>query len=97
MSCSPSAEHSSPNRERFCLQVWLWRMTTVSQAWIAEHLGMKNAVNVTRIICRMALSWIEKKVPETLRGFVSEKMKEPEPQFSRQDQLIPKKLSTLSG
>ena len=40
---------------------------------------MKNAVNVTRIIHRMNLSWIEKKVPETFWCFVSEKMKENEP------------------
>jgi len=55
------------------------KKTTASQAWIAEHLGMKYTANVSRVIHRMGSSRIEKQVPETLRGFVSEKMKEPEP------------------
>jgi len=45
----------------------------VSQAVIAEHLGMKNATNVSSVIHRMRSSPIEKKVPETQRCFVSEK------------------------
>jgi len=57
----------------------LWKKTTMSQSWIAEHLGMKNAANVSRVIQRICSSRIEKKVPETLKGFVSEKMKENEP------------------
>jgi hypothetical protein len=70
----------------------LWKKTTASQAWIAKHLGMKNAANISRVIHRMGSSRIEKKVPEMLRYFVSEKMKEnePDPQFI-------KKLRTLSG
>ena len=53
----------------------------VSQSWIAEYLGMKNAADLSSVINRVDLSRSEKKVPETLRGFVSEKMKgnEPEP------------------
>jgi hypothetical protein len=51
----------------------------VSQAVIVEHLGMKNAANVSRAIHLMDSSLIEKNIPETLRGFVSEKMKENEP------------------
>jgi len=31
----------------------LWKKTTLSQAWIAEHQGMKNASNVSRVIHRM--------------------------------------------
>jgi hypothetical protein len=57
----------------------LWKKTTVSQAVIVEHLGMKNAANVSRAIHLMDSSLIEKNIPETLRGFVSEKMKENEP------------------
>ena len=57
----------------------LWKKTTMSQSWIAEHLGMKNAANVSRVIHRMDLSQMEKKVPETLWCFVSAKMKENEP------------------
>jgi hypothetical protein len=56
----------------------LWKKTTVSQAWIAEHLGMKNSANVSRVIHRMDLSRLEEKVSEDLRRFVSEKMKENE-------------------
>jgi hypothetical protein len=57
----------------------LWKKTTVSQAWIAEHLGMKNAADLSSVIHRMRSSQIEKKVPETRRCFVSQKMKENEP------------------
>jgi hypothetical protein len=57
----------------------LWKKTTVSQAVIVEHLGMKNAANVSRAIHLMALSWIEKKVSAKFTRFVSEKMKENEP------------------
>ena len=51
----------------------------MSQAVIAEHRGMKNVANVSRVIQLMNLSRIEKKVPKMLRCFVSEKMKENEP------------------
>jgi hypothetical protein len=57
----------------------LWKKTTVSQSWIAEYLGMKNAANVSRVIHLMALSWIEKKVSAKFTRFVSEKTKENEP------------------
>jgi hypothetical protein len=57
----------------------LWKKTTLSQAWITEPLGMKNAANASRVIHLMALSWIEKKVSAKLARFVSEKMKENEP------------------
>jgi hypothetical protein len=56
----------------------LWKKTTVSQAWIAEHLGMKNAANVSRVIHRMELSQLQEKVPGNLMRFVSEEMKEHE-------------------
>jgi arginine repressor len=63
------------------LLTWfLWEKTTLSQAVIAENLDMKNAANVSRIIRRIGLSRIEKEVPEMLKGFVSEKMKENEPE-----------------
>jgi len=51
----------------------MWKMTMVSQAVIVEHLGMKNAANVSRAIHLMDSSLIEKNIPETLRGFVSGK------------------------
>jgi hypothetical protein len=57
----------------------LWKKKTMSQAVIAEHRGMKNVANVSRVIQLMNLSRIEKKVPKMLRCFVSEKMKENEP------------------
>jgi len=50
----------------------LWKKTTVSQSWIAEYLGMKNAVNVSRAIHLMDLSGIEKKVSAKFTRFVSE-------------------------
>jgi hypothetical protein len=45
----------------------------VSQAWIAEHLGVKNVANVSRPVHLMALSLSEKKVSEKLTWFRSEK------------------------
>jgi hypothetical protein len=51
----------------------LWKKTTVSQSWRAEHLGMKNAADLSSVIHRVDLSQSAKKVPETLRCFVSEK------------------------
>jgi hypothetical protein len=56
-------------------------MTTVSQLWIAEYLGMKNAADVSRVIHLMDLSRSEKNFPETLSCFVSEKLKENDAQF----------------
>jgi hypothetical protein len=57
----------------------LWKKTTTSQVWIAEHLGMKNADNASRAIHLMVLSLSEEKVSAKLARFVSEKMKENEP------------------
>jgi hypothetical protein len=31
----------------------LWKTTTVSQAWIVEHLGMKNAADLSGVIHRV--------------------------------------------
>ena len=56
----------------------LWKKTTVSQAWIAEHLGMKNVANVSRVMHRMDLTQLQERVSGNLRRFVSEKMKEHE-------------------
>ena len=58
------------------LAALLWKKTTVSQAWIADHLGMKNAANVSRVIHRLDRPILEKKVSEELKQFLSEKMKE---------------------
>jgi hypothetical protein len=54
------------------------KKTTVSQAWIAEHLGIKNADDVNRCFHRMGLSQLQEKVSGDLRRFASEKMKEHE-------------------
>ncbi len=56
---------------RKVLPEWLlWQKTTVSKAWIAEHLGMKNAANVSRALHRMDLSQLQEKVSGNLRRFV---------------------------
>jgi REP element-mobilizing transposase RayT len=73
------AGHRCTEPRKVLLAGVLWKKTTVSQAWIAEHLGMKNAANVSRVIHRMDLSRLENKVSEELRGFVRAKMKENEP------------------
>jgi hypothetical protein len=64
---------------RKVLLAWLlWKKTTVSQAWIAGRLGMRNAANVSRVIHRMDFSRMQKRVPETLSRFVLGKIKENE-------------------
>ena len=73
MFCSPLAEHSYIEPPKMLLAGLLWKKTTVSQAVIVEHLGMKNAANASRAIHLMDSSLIEKNIPETLRGFVSGK------------------------
>lgn len=55
-----------------------WKKTTVSQAWIEEHLGMRNAGNVSRVTHRMDLPQLQEKISKNLRRFVSERMKENE-------------------
>jgi hypothetical protein len=59
----------------------LWKKKTMSQAVIAEHRGMNNAANASRVIHLMDLSRSEKKVSAKLAKLVSEKMKENEPFF----------------
>ena len=61
-----------------CLSPTYPKKTTVSQAWIAEHLGMRNTANVSRIIHRMDLSRLHAKASMNLKPFVSERMKENE-------------------
>jgi REP element-mobilizing transposase RayT len=72
------AEHRCTEPRKVLLAGLLWKKTTVSQAWIAEHLSMKNAANVSRVIHRMDLSRMEAKVSGELRRFIEEKMKENE-------------------
>ena len=57
----------------------LWKKTTVSQSWIAEQLGMKNAANVSRVVHRMDAERLEAKVPGELWQFFGTKMKGNEP------------------
>jgi REP element-mobilizing transposase RayT len=73
------AGHRCTEPRKVLLAGLLWKKTTVSQAWIAEHLGMKNAANVSRVIHRMDLSRLENKVSEELWRFAGAKMKENEP------------------
>jgi hypothetical protein len=72
------AGYRSTEPRKVLLAALLWKKTTVSQAWIAEHLGMKNSANVSRVIHRMDLSRLEEKVSEELWRFVGVKMKENE-------------------
>lgn len=49
----------------------IWRKTTVSQAWLAEHLQMRSAANVSLILHRAKTQ--QKAVPRALRKFVEMK------------------------
>ena len=79
LSADELAGHRCTEPRKVLLAGLLWKKTTMSQSWIAEHLGMKNAANVSRVIHRMDLSRMEKKVPETLWCFASQKLKGNEP------------------
>ena len=52
---------AAPSRQRRFLQDCCEKKTTVLQAWVTEHLGMKNTANVSRGIHCMDLSLIEKR------------------------------------
>jgi putative transposase len=54
----------------------LWKKTTVSQGWIAEHLKMKNAANVSRAINRISRQDLKMRVSDTLNAFVEAHMGE---------------------
>ena len=71
--------HRCTESQKVQLPELLWKKTKMSQAWIAKHLGIKNAPNASRILHHMDLSRIKKKGLATLRCFASEKMKENEP------------------
>jgi putative transposase len=58
------------------LAALLWKKTTVSKAWIAEHLCMKNAANVSRVVHRMDQARLLKKVSKEMRWFIDGEMKE---------------------
>jgi hypothetical protein len=73
------AGHRCTEPRKVLLTGLLWKKTTVSQAWIAEHLGMKNAANVSRVVHRMDAARLKAKVPRELWQFFEEKMKENEP------------------
>jgi hypothetical protein len=51
----------------------LWKKTTVSQAVIVEHLGMKNAANVSRVIHRVVYCGSKKRFLQTSRGLYQKK------------------------
>ena len=72
------AGHRCTEPRKALLAGLLWKKTTVSQTWIAEHLGMKNSANVSRIVHRMDSSRLEKKISMELSCFILEKMKENE-------------------
>jgi hypothetical protein len=72
------AGHRCTEPRKVLLAGLLWKKTTVSQMWIAEHLSMKTAANVSRVVHRMDPARLEEKVSEALWRFVSEKMKENE-------------------
>jgi hypothetical protein len=73
------AAHRCTEPRKVLLAGLLWRKTTVSQTWIAEHLGMKNAANVSRVVHRMDAARLEAKVPRELWQFFVVKTKENEP------------------
>jgi REP element-mobilizing transposase RayT len=48
----------------------IWESTTVSQSWLAEHLGMSSAANVSQLLCRARHGSLEARLPPALRRWV---------------------------
>ena len=48
----------------------IWQMTTVSQSWLAEQLGMGSAANVSQQLRRRAAAAPRAKLPSSLRRWV---------------------------
>lgn len=60
---------------RKVLIAWVpWKTTPVSQAWIAEHLSIKNACTVSSVIHHMDFSQLQGTVSGNLKRLVSQKM-----------------------
>lgn len=52
----------------------LWRRTTVSQAWLAEHLSMKSAANVSQQLRRLDRKKALARVPAAFRDFLEQSL-----------------------
>lgn len=48
----------------------IWQMTTVSQSWLAEHLAMGSAANVSQQLARRAEAGPRTKLPSSLQRWV---------------------------
>jgi hypothetical protein len=48
----------------------LWGRTTVSQVWLAEHLGMRSAANVSQLLRRAGRTGRDSKLPKRLSVFL---------------------------
>ena len=53
----------------------LWKRTTVSQEWIAEHLAMHSAANVSQQLRRMKKGSPQTKLPPAMQRFLAEAWK----------------------
>jgi hypothetical protein len=49
----------------------IWQMTTVSQSWLAKHLGMGSAANVSQQLRRRAAAAPRAKLPSALQKWVA--------------------------
>jgi len=55
---------------KIALAQLLWRRTTVSQVWLAEHLAMRSAANVSQQLRRLGGKRLQGKIPRGLALFV---------------------------
>lgn len=55
---------------KVALADFLWRRTTVSQGWLADHLRMKSAANVSQLLSKTDISRLNDRLPEKLRQFL---------------------------
>ena len=56
---------------KLALAELLWKRTTVSQEWIAEHLSMRSAANVSQQLRRMKGTEDPVKLPPAMQRFLS--------------------------
>ncbi len=49
----------------------IWEMTTVSQSWLAQNLGMRSAANVSQQLRRQASATPRAKLPPSLERWVA--------------------------
>ena len=57
---------------KLALAELLWKHTTVGQGWIAEHLAMRSAANVSQQLRRLDRTKLLQQLPPALKSFLQQ-------------------------